>query len=238
MEAQPQVFEAPDPFRGIDDAALGCRQDFGSRQGNNADSGGLEYFRGDAGDAVFEALEIIPVADDVLEPSQGLRSDRQDRKDHDLHVQDFLVELLVQFQTAAFVHPAQKVVMIHSERAAGRAAEKAGREVFSHPVGCRRVAAVDNAAVGGVQDLKSTYDRAGGEMLDLEPPGGDLFHRLGEHFEVLVGHQPGGPTGLYFQRVFLGLCRGTEEAQTHDRSDRDCECNPFLHGQISWRCEC
>ena len=188
VKAEPQVFEAADPLRRVDDAALGRRQDFGARQGDDADARSLENFRGNAGDTVLQALEVIPAADDLLEPSQSLWTDRQDRKGHDLHVELFLVQLLVQLQAAAFVHPAQEVVMIHSERAARGAAQEAGSKVFPYPIGRRRVPAVDDAAVRGIQNLEGADNRAGGKMLDLEPPGGDLLHRLGEHFEVLVGH--------------------------------------------------
>ena len=73
--------------------------------------------------------------------------------------------------------------------------------MFPHPIGRRGVPAVDDAAIGGVQHFKGADDCAGRKMLDLDPPAGDLLHRLGEHFEVLVGHQPGRPTGLYLQRM-------------------------------------
>ena len=162
VEPEPEVLDAADPLRAVDDAALGGRQDLAAGQVDRAHPHLGVDLGVDPGLAALHALEVGQVLDRPLEPAERLRAARERRERDDVQLQHVLVELLVQLVAPALVHPAEDVDEVHPEVAAGAAGEEHRRLVLADPVVGDGVGAVDDLLARRVEDLEGRDDRAGG----------------------------------------------------------------------------
>ena len=158
---------------------------------------------------------------------------------HHVQLENVPVELLVQLEPAALVHPAEDVDEVHPEVAAGPAREEDRGLVLADPVIRDRVRAVDDLLAGRVEHLERRHDRPRGQGLDLQGAARELVHALGDELEVIEDRQGGGPARLHLEDDRrLGRGHGEGRATRHDRDhgrdhgdgEQTCDERALRHG--------
>ena len=180
----------------------------------------------DAGLTALHTLEVGEVLDRPLEPAERLGAARERRQRDDVQLQHVLVELLVQLEPAALVHPAEDVDEVHPEVAAGAAGEEHGRLVLADPVVGDGVGAVDDLLAGGVEDLEGGDDRPGAAAASIfSVPPESLSTRSATNLRWSKIVSEAGQLAWIFRTTgaWARADRGGPEGQRQDAPEHDGE---------------
>ncbi len=147
----------------------------------------------------------------------------------DVELQDIAVELLIERQAFAVVHPTHVVDIVHPECPARAARQKDRGSVLADPVTRPGVSPIEDTLGGRIEDLEGRHDRPGREGFDLEPPAGHFVRPLGKHLEIFIEQRPGRPAGLKLQgnrSLGSGLRGSLAAAEEHQGEHQGGESDP------------
>src|SRR3990172_2407627 len=188
VQAELHVVVRPDPFRGVDDAALEGRVDLTARREDDGAARSGDDLAAETRDAHLQALVVGDRVDLLAEPAAHLHAGRGRWARHEV---EGLVGLLPELDAVAVVVPDVVPLRVHAERHAGE--PLAGRLLARVVVG-GRVVHLDRALRAGVEDAERGDQLARGEDLDLEPSAAHLVDHLREPLGVALQHvQRGRP---------------------------------------------
>jgi hypothetical protein len=163
-----------DEFRGVDRALLQRRIDLAARDllRNDAELG--QHMAAHAGDAEFQALQVVDGLDLLAEPAAHLGAGvaAQDRMGLER-----LQRLVAEIGATAERPPGMLVAMVHAERRAGRIGQ---RRLLADVEIQRRLRHLDGRRADGVERLQAGYDLARRKGLDLEFVVGGVGDVFGE----------------------------------------------------------
>ncbi|MCY1519369.1 hypothetical protein D9M68_541190 [compost metagenome] len=174
VEGQAFVVIRADPGHRVHDALFERGVGFRNRHRDGRRAQPRQHVAGESARLHFQAAQIVDGLDFAAEPAAHLGAGIAAGK-----VQDVVLVEQYACKRLAFAlrHPCVHLPRIQSERHAGiEAKRRVGIEVS----GGRRVAAVDDAVLHGLEHLPRLHQVAGGVYLDTETSIGDVGHIAGD----------------------------------------------------------